>query len=244
MTKTITLICALTVSALLAGCGSGGGSSYKPKAVDKAAPLTPIAGGQEASLMPLTLGNEWVYESSIVLQQGGQQATNQTDVTFKIVKTIPGADGTKGVLEIKTAEGQPERQTWLANPKGIYQVSAGSGNSLPFTPAQPAVTFPIEKGRVITWMGTGLLPGGGRGASKLTQTILAEQEVDTAMGRMVAYPVETRQTWGTGATAGQSASTVWWVPGTGIVRFRQEIVTGQASAVQVLRIKSKSLKGS
>lgn len=243
MTKTTTLICALTAGAFLAGCNSGGGT-YQPKAVEKAAPLPAVTAGQEASIMPLTLGNEWVYESSIVVQQGGQQASNETDVTFRIVRSTTNANGTTGILEIKTQEGQPERQTWLTNSKGVYQVSAGANNALPFTPAQPAVTFPLEKGRKVNWTGTGLLPGGGRGASRLTQTILDNQEVDTAMGRMIAIPVETRQSWGSGQTAGQSASTVWWVPGTGIVRFRQEIVTPQASAVQVLRLKSKSLKGS
>lgn len=244
MTKTLTLVGALALGAFLAGCGSGDGGAYKPKAVEKAAPVPEVAAGQETNLMPFAEGNEWVYESSIVLQQGGQQATNETDVTFRVVRATPGANGTDAVLEIKSQEGQPERQTWRINPKGLYQVAAGAGNPLPFDPPQPAATFPLEKGREIKWTGVGLLPGGGRGQSTLTQRVLATQEIDTAMGRMMAIPVETRQNWGSGQTAGQSASTVWWVPGTGIVRFRQEIATPAASAVQVLRLKSKSLKGS
>jgi hypothetical protein len=71
---------------------------------------------------------------------------------------------------------------------------------------------------------------------------LAPQLVDAETGRYSAIPVETRGTFATSDAKGLVASTAYWSPGVGLVRFRQEIAINQVIAIQTLRLKAKAIR--
>lgn len=239
--KTIySIASASLLAAVLIGCGSGAGGGYTPKPVPKVAEFK-LNPGDEKTLFPLVKDNQWVYASNIIVQQGQQQATNNVELTFVVKNVVDVGNGKKATIEISSEGKVTERQAWLVNDKGIYQVTAGKDSTV-FDPIQPAVAFPPEAGREFKWEGKGLIPGGSYGVSRSVGKVLGPQEVDTDLGRMSALAVENTQTWTLNGKRGEARSTVWWAPKIGIVRFVQEIATDQIQARQTLKLKSKSIK--
>lgn len=226
------------------GCGKEGGG-YKPTPVAKVAPVT-IAEGSEQDLFPLVVGNQWVYNMEFSVEATNQQPQQgQGDLTFRVSSVVNEPDGSKkATIDILTAGKLNERQVWRTNKKGLFQITTGQiANQVTYTPAQPAILFPVTPGKTFTWSGSGAYPGGGKGTSNSRGVILGSREVDTDMGRMSAIAVESDQSWTTDkGVKGRAASTIWFAPQVGIVRFRQEIAAGNVTAVQKLTLKSKSLK--
>lgn len=222
----------------LVGCGSGGGG-YKPE-VTKPVEKVSLEAGQEQSLFPMAKGNQWTFSIDQTTSTDGQTQKSEGEVTFRIADVIPTGDGTKGILEIVIDGKVADKQTWMVNSKGIYQVAMGNATSVPFVPIQPAVVFPLEEKKEFLWKGTGITPVGKAGTSTIKSRILGMQEVDLEKDRVMAYAVESAIDGKIGAAPFACVTTTWWQPKVGFVRLRQTLAMGKATQIQTLRLKSYS----
>lgn len=226
---------------ILAGCGSGGGGSYTPKQTKKVDPAV-VAPGQEANLFPWKVGNQWTYTlEGMRMSQQGQQADPVRTITYKLTAVAPVEGGEKATFEISQDGAVMDRQVWLRNAKGIFQVSVSPAN-VPFTPMQPALVFPVKEGAKFKWTGTGVVPGGDQGKSTTESTVVGPQEIDTESGRMSGIAIETQTQWSSGNLKGMTNSVAWWTPGYGIVRFKQTAMANNVAVTQLLKLKSATLK--
>lgn len=234
--KWISGIGAAAAMVVAVGCGSGGGGTYQPKQV-KAPEKATVVAGQEAKLFPLRKGNSWTYVGEALQRAGNQTRTAPFEFTLRVANVETDANGnTNADIEVVVDGKVTERQQWRTNSRGIYQVSAGN-ERVPFAPPQPAILFPIDMNRTFEWQGRGMSPAGQVSYFSSTSRVLAPQEVDTQAGRYSAIPVESRGQISQGDQSGQYATTAFWSPNVGLVRFRQEVVIGNTAQVQVLRLK-------
>lgn len=224
--------------AVLVGCGQSG--EYQPTPVKSVQPAV-VARGEERTLFPLQVGNQWVYTVEDQQRRGDQAASRTAEAVFRVSKAEPMGDGTKAVIEVSFDGRVQETQSWLVDSTGIYQLTAGR-SALVYEPKQPALLFPVDTGRTFQWKGKGLMPDGTSGTGTLDNRILGPQEVDTEMGRMSAFCVETTGTFRSQRGQGRMRSMVWWAPKVGLVRWRMELSVGELGAVQTLRLKSYTLK--
>lgn len=222
------------------GCGKKDSGS-KPDAGKKSEAAS-LPRGQETSLLPLAMGNQWVYTAEIVGQGGSRIGTTRSTLTLKVVKVTPTKSGVKARIQILNDRGdKPEFQNWFVNNKGIYQLTAGRKET-GFVPPQPAILFPPDPSKKFTWSGTGFRPYGGIGPVTVKSDIRALQEVDTELGSMGAYPVHSVSEYTVDKKKVETESTVWWSPKVGFVRYLQVVRTPDAAIRQILRLKSYSLK--
>lgn len=232
-------LCVALALFCIAGCGDKQANTV-PKQAPKVI-ATEVPAGQEMTLFPMVVGNQWIYnvESALQTPQGSKSATQEA--TFRISEVKPFHDGKTCTLEVIAAGKVTEKSSWSIDSKGIYQNTAGTP-PVPYNPPQPVMTFPPKKGSKFTWSGVGKRNVGANGPIKANSTILGPQEVDTDMGRMSAIAVETRATWSDKNVEYQMASTVWWAPGVGIVRYLQVVGSKDGTSSVLLRLKSHSLK--
>jgi len=232
-----TLVCACVVS----GCSHEPADKFVAKPPETIPPAT-VTPGNETALFPLDKGNQWTYSVSVLTRTNGQDGQTQNyDSVWTVTSSKTSGDGVEATIETSSpATSKKDVQIWRANSKGIYEVADGDP-LVNFTPPFPVITFPVKEGTVYNWQGTG--PNGmkGGGPQKSVRTIRASQVVDTDMGRMSAIPVDDSGTLMTNGKQGQSASTIWFAPGVGIVRLRQEVVVGNSGYVLLIKLKSKSL---
>lgn len=229
------------VTLFAAGCGSGG-SSYKPEPV-KPVGTASIKPGEEAKLFPWAVGNQWTYACETTQQVQGQTVGGAFDLTFKITAVTPTADGERCEVEITNSTNPKAKdlQRWERNSKGIFQVAVGNP-MIAYNPPQPVILFPAETGRKFTWKGSGMTPAAKQGTTTVESEILGPQQVDGATERYSAIAVSTKGTFSYGTSNGQVASTAYWQPGTGLVRYRQEVAIGNGVSLQVLRLKAKTVR--
>lgn len=213
-----------------AGCGSkdnaaAAATGGKP---EPAVPPAEVKAGDEASLMPLATGNQWTYTSD----------ANQ--ITLKVANVAPQGDGKKATIEIFVNDKLTSRQVWLQNKTGMYQLAQGL-NPKPFNPPQPILLFPIERGKVSKYTGTGPVDNAtGRIQSELR--VDGPQPVDTDMGEKSGILVRQAVLLTAGKVQGRLVSNTWFAPGIGIVRLRNDIQVGNGQRTEVLRLKNYTLK--
>ena len=228
-----TTIIALAAACLAAGCGKSGGYEPKPTLEITPAKFTP---GEERSIMPLEVGNQWVF----VMQTGNQTR----DITIEVVSVEVDGDGKTAVIEVNDGLGNVQPSTWHVDSTGVYQMTARDNEA--YDPPQLLVPFPFETGREFTIEGTGPLPVAGVGPYKTEGKVLGPQEIDTAMGdsavRMSAIAVQSITTWETDEGKNVSRATTWWAPGIGFVRQMQEFSTPGGKGAVLLKLKSYSFK--
>lgn len=243
MRQSYVSICSIVLASglLVAGCGSGQGK-YQPQPQK---PLPPVAvkPGDEASLFPLKVGNQWTYSVESLTRIGTQTGTGRTEMIFKVLQVTPGANGTIAKIEVKTTSpnAKPDTQIWEVNKSGIYQRSVGNP-PIPFVPVQPVVMFPAEAGKKFSWKGTGLTAGGKLGTSTVESKTMPQQEVDGDGARYTAIGVDSRGTFSIGATKGMMASLSFWSPGVGLVRYRHEVAYENRVEVLTLKLKAKTVR--
>ncbi|MBI5708410.1 MAG: hypothetical protein HZC36_15615 [Armatimonadetes bacterium] len=245
MNKVVVIGTVAVLALAAAGCRpkEGTGSSSQASAPPK--PVTPasVKPGEEATLFPLKVGTQWTYKVETRRVADGRETTGSGEVTLRVASATPIPGGVKATLDTIDREGKvAQSQEWQVTAKGIYQITAGQ-NSVPFSPPQPAILFPIDSNRTFSWKGTGVSPVGRGGAQEFQNTVTEAQEIDTDMGPFSAIPVESGGKFKTSDDSGKplegrTVSTTYWVPKVGIARFRQEIIAGQIRLLQVLVLKS------
>lgn len=226
---------ALAVLAL-AGCKGGDSTGYvpvPPPKVEKAS-LKP---GDEMSLFPVAVGNQWTYEVNTVVRNAKQQQTSNGEITFKVVNVEETADGKKAQMEIWAKGKLTDRQVWTIGPKGIFKVSAGLKTVTTFSPPAPIVLFPLDKYKTFTWEGLG-----GKVKRKASSRVLPVQEIDTDEKRFSAYPIETKGQNSDGKLVQTTLETNWLVPGVGLVRNHLIAVSPSVASEMRINLKSHTLK--
>ncbi len=242
MPKSIGLAVLAMAALSIVACGKSDQAASNAKPPPKIQPAV-VAPGQEMSLFPVAEGNQWVYEVNTSLQTNQGTRTNTQEATFRITKVSPEGDGKLATMEVVIDGKVSERSQWSVDSSGIYQNSAGNP-VVPFKPRQLIVKFPIANEGTFSWTGTGRRNAGSNGLQTVNSKILGPQEVDTPMGRLSAIAVESESTWKDAKNTYSMKGTIWWAPNIGIVRYVQAIGAPGAISTVVLRIKSKSLKGS
>lgn len=233
------LATALCLASLLVGCGSKadytGGASVK-----SAAPVVPavVNPGEEASLFPLVVGNQWTFEvEGTSMSTNGGQTPLSGEITLKLTKVddIPG--GKQGTMEVYRNGQLNNRQVWSVTKDGVFQISS-TLKLVPSTPPQPIAHFPLKEGEAIKWKGTG--PFGGDPAVPMESTLTNKgpRTVDTGMGQMSAIMFESLTTIKTAKINAETQNTVWLKPGTGIVRLLQVEKAAGGQGAATLRLKS------
>ncbi len=236
-----TAVLAAIALGVVLGCGSGSGSAYEAKPIKKPPPAA-VKPGEEASLFPLKVGNQWTYVAETQTTTSGVGSTVTDELTLRVAKVEPFGGGSQATIEVVSGKGRPTTyQIWRADKAGIYQVRSDS-KSEPFVPPQPAIKFPATAGSKFEWTGTGPTATAEKLSTTVKSTILAPQEIDTMSERVSAIPVEmtSRYTGKNGETL--IASVTYWVPNIGLARMRQEIRFGNTAVVQVLRLKANVVK--
>ncbi len=223
------MVCGISAAIVLSGCGSKD-SGYVANTI-KEPEKAEVKSGEEKDLFPLAVGNQWTYtlekQVAASTNQGGSEAY---DITLKVVKVDQTANGTQALMEILRDEKVTDRQTWVVNDKGIYQLTASINDGktgpkdIPMTPMQPALLFPAKAGSTFEWKGKGAAMVGKVGDMTSKSRVLDAQNVDSDMGkRFSTIPVETKGSFTVPGQKGEFASTVWFTPKVGMVRIIQSV---------------------
>lgn len=225
------------------GGGCGNDKSSTPISTANQIPKAEVRPGEEASLFPLEVGNQWVYVKSTQMSGPKGIASNSGEVTFRVASSKRSGAETRAMLELVEKGKITARQEWVVNSKGIFQATSGV-NASPLRPIQPAIVFPIKEGQPFTWSGTGTRVSGTQGTSNMTSVVRGPQEVDTEMGRMSGISVESSSAWSEKGKRYLGQNVSWWKPKVGLVRYVQTLDSETGiRGVLTLSLKSSSLKG-
>ena len=220
----------------LAGCSGKAGDSYVPV---KATPIPPaqVEKGKEASLLPFKVGNSWTYIAKTVVQIQNKQTSREAIVTFRIskVEDVPG--GRRATLELISNNKTVDRQVWMVNSRGIYQISIGTTKPRIFSTPIPAILFPVENGKKFSWTGSD-----GKTQMTYNFTVMGSQEVDTEEKRLAGIAIESKGTSKSGKITEKTDRTIWFTPGVGIVRIRESTLSNVGGSELLLSLKSHTVK--
>jgi hypothetical protein len=231
------LLCAAVV---VAGCGSKGSSGYTPKPI-KTATVTPIAPGEDKTLFPVAVGNQWTYESVSDSVSQNQPRRVTQNITMEVKAIEPDGNGQKVTVELREEDVIKSTQIWKIDDTGVYQVSVKTEQAeAQFTPPQCVLKFPVKVDEEWTYEGVAPSALGIKSNNKSVSTNKGPQLVDTYAGQVSAYRVDTK-TELTGSAmqdgksvplAGSQMSSAFFAPKMGMVRLVQT-VQGRAGAETV-----------
>lgn len=240
---------------MLGGCGGDKATakvSSAPAAPAKPMQSAMVPPGQEATYFPFAVGNQWTFESTLTKVVGAQQiAPVRETLTYSITKVSPAPNGGQyAQFDIFSGSKLVDKQIWMLNKKGLYQIAVGIKLNRFSTP-QTLCTFPVKLGNKVNWIGTVTDDQGQRRSIKVTSTLAGEELTDTATTTYNALTIESKGTMTGSNMKTQLAHRLWLVPKVGIARFRQEMV-GEVDAkdpagkmrkvpvglVQLLKLKS------
>jgi hypothetical protein len=227
---------ALCAIAIVVGCSGGSGGGYVPTPAPKIPPAK-LTSGQEASLFPMAVGNEWTYEIETITRTKTQQATRKVDAIFRVVKVEKVGDGSRATLDLLSGDKVVDRQVWSINSKGIFQNSIGKDKVRLFSTPIPAIVFPVSEGQKFSWSGTD-----GKYKMTFNSTVRGSQEVDTAAKRLSAIAVDSLGESVAGKITEKTDRTIWFAPGIGIVRIRESTGSQVGLSEMVLYLKSHKVK--
>lgn len=224
------------VAIAIVGCRGGDGNGYTPVPPSKLEPVS-VKPGQEATLMPIAVGNQWTYNVETIIATQKGKAQRKGELTFKITKVDDTSNGKRATIDILSSGKVTERQIWLVNDKGIYQVSTGVAKPVTYSTPIPLILFPVDKNKTFKWKGSG-----GPYQRSIDAKILENQEVDTDEKRYSAIGVETKGENKDGKVTQKTSGIIWFVPGVGLVRYRESTLSSENATEQLLQLKSHSLK--
>lgn len=231
--KPLPLAIALIVAA---GCSGGGGDSYVP-VKKQAIPEAKVAPGQEAALFPFAVGNSWTYVARTAARVKNRQSTQEAEITFRVAKIEDTKNGKRATIDLITKDKVVDRQVWLSNSRGIYQISIGATKPRVFTSPIPAILFPVEPAKRFSWKG-----GDGNVNMTLNFTVTGAQEVDTEEKRLSAIAVESTGTSVKGKLTEKTERVIWFAPGIGIARIRESTASSVGASELLLSLKSHNVK--
>ncbi len=232
---------ALPLSLVLGGCLHGGATGYERQPVAEIEPVK-LSTGQDANLIPLDKGSIWNYSFESEQESNGKVGQGQGAIlTYQVTESETANNSTHATFELLQEKTVIERQRWIEDTTGVYQVSVGPKETAFSTP-QPVMMFPVKDHQTFEWRGTGICPDGNWGQIVAKSKVLGSQDVDTDVGRISAIAVETNVTFTVSGKAGSAISTTWFKPGVGIVRFKQETLGDKIKTISILRLKNYSLK--
>lgn len=240
----LSIVC---LSAAVLGCNKGGGESktsvrenseYKPVPVERLDSV-PYKPGEEELLFPMKVGNAWTYEVEENIRRLNAPApvTTRSELILRCTNVVRIGDKVKGTIESVYQGRVNERQVWTMDKSGLYQTSVGDP-AIPYTPPMPAFRSPLTKGAVVEHKGRGFVADGSVTDFTGSTIIDGPAEADTGIGRVNAMAVRNDMKWAKGV----SASTTWYAPKIGIVRWRQEVSANGVVAIQVMRLTKLDLK--
>jgi hypothetical protein len=227
---------ALAAFIVVVGCSGGSGGGYVPKKVSTLTPAS-VKAGQEASLFPFKVGNSWTYRTVTAQRIGNRTQERTADVTFKVVNVEDAGGGKRATIDLIVADKPVDRQVWISNSRGIYQVSIGRAKPRVFSTPIPAVLFPVEAGNKFKWSGS-------EGNTKLaySSVVVGPQEVDTDEKRMSAIAIESKGSSSNPKVSEKLERTIWFVPGVGIVRIRESATSNVGASELLISLKSHQVK--
>ncbi len=200
-------------------------------------PLQTPLSTQVKDLAPWKKDVSWTYSLDFMQQEPGKQReSTQAEMTMSVNQL----DGEKATIEVKNPADR-ELIVWQATDKGIVQVEAKDGKSK-FDPPMPLVPATLKAGEEVIWKGTGQRVDSTVGPFEVRVKVLGEEEVDTNMGRMKAWSIESKAAWQIDGKPILSETRTWWSPGVGMVRMTREMIGPEYARMLVLRLKSHTVK--
>lgn len=217
--------------ALALGCGKD--DEYQPKKTQEV-PVAKFAAGEEAKLVPLAVGNQWVYT---MIRSG-----ERSELTLKvesIQQTPDGKEATIGVYPSDSNTVVPtQTMVWRVTDTGVYQITTGTETV--YDPPQLLIPFPPDEKADFEHEGTGGRPVGGPGEYQSTIKVLGAQPIDTDNGRMSGFAIHSITSWESEVGPAVASTMTWWSPGIGFVRQIQEVRTSEQTIKVLLKLKSHS----
>jgi hypothetical protein len=253
--KLILLTMSITLAAALTGCGDkSSGTKYVPKPPKEPAKFA-LAAGQEKTIFPMVVGNQWVYEVQLTTQDArGQQGNGATELTFTVTEVKEVNGGTEGTLEVTQVDASTKKvqvvdsQIWRVDSTGLYQVKIGIDDAAKktkvraFSPPQTVIAFPIAEDKSFEWKGSAPI-GDKVGPASMAGMIKGTLNVDTGIGDLNALKVEQIQNWSINGEDAKMTTTSYWAAGVGLVRMFQQVESSSGAAGMTrLNLKSKALK--
>lgn len=232
---------AIAASLFTAGCTGGEPPDKFVAKTPDAIPAATVTPGNEGTLMPLDKGNQWTYSVAYVTKVNGQDQPQRTyDTVWTVTQSSQSNGVTTATIQSVGGSEKNDLQSWRLDSTGLYEVADGSPQ-VSFNPPFPVLKFPIKDDSQYSWKGTGPNGTSQGGPQTSLRTLRGSEEVDTDMGQMSAIAVDDSGTLDVKGKPGTSSSTLWFTPGVGIVRLRQEVLVGNNGYVMLLKLKSKSL---
>jgi len=244
MKKSWISLVGVTAAFALVGCGKSGSSEYKPVPPKKPEVAT-VAPGQETTLFPTAVGNRWSFDAKTEALTPNGTISNASTITLEVKEATPAdAQGvSRATIEVFKGEVLQDRQIWAFKSDGIYQEQLGLDKPMRPDPMQLTVPFPIEVDKAVPWKGKALSATGTE--ADIDQEIVNKgpEDVDTIVGMLSAYRVETTQKFKVKTSDVQVTNISWWAPKIGLVRYKQETkVDGRKVQGQTLLLKQYTVK--
>lgn len=244
MKKSWISLVGVTTALALVGCGKSGSSEYKPVPPKKPEAVA-VAPGQEATLFPTAVGNRWSFDAKTEALTPNGAISNSSTIILEVKDVTPAdAEGvSRATIEVFKGEVLQDRQIWVFKSDGIFQEQLGLDKPMRPDPMQMTVPFPIEVDKPVPWKGKAMSATGA--VADIDQEIVHKgpEDVDTIVGMLNAYRVETTQKFKVKAADVIVTNISWWAPKIGLVRYKQETkVDGKKVQSQTLLLKQYTVK--
>lgn len=223
--KLSSLTLVILAGALAGACGKSTPSVYKPVPAKTITPAK-VEAGKEAILFPMTVGNTWRY--AVTMSQLTAQGTvpMRAEFVLEVKKVDPIEGGVRAMVDVFRGEVLQDQQTWRVDATGIYQEEIGLEKKNKGS-GHPAVPFPIELGKNIEWKGKAPSPTGEVRDMEVTVLSKGVEEVDSLIGTVSAYRIETSQKFKDAKGNELVATSVaYWAPKIGLIRQKQDVKAG------------------
>jgi hypothetical protein len=227
----------------MAGCqkGAPAASNEPTKPPDE----TPAAKISSKELIDFQTGSQWVFTLEATGKSKEGEQSTEGEFTMKVTDARSAENGLTANIQTTTVAGEEPKKlrdmTWRLDDGGLFQV-ADNDNKDAFDPPMPLLPDTLEVGQKVGWKGTGPRIDDTIGPVEVAIKVIGPEEVDTLMGRMSTWCVESAAVWKVDGQVCKSLTTTWWSPKVGLVRMNRELDTPQYGLSSMLRLKSHTVK--
>lgn len=244
----------LAVVSIVLGCQPGPTAEASPstepavKTEKEALTKEPVVSNEQTDLSTKVLDlapwkdkASWTYQLEVVRSEPGKEpSAGQAEMSMIVNKLAAADQGSTATIEVKNPADR-ELIVWKSSPEGIFQTEAKDGKSK-FEPPMPLVPPTLKAGEIVIWKGKGQRIDGSTGDFEVRVKVTGEEEVDTEMGRMKAWAIESKAAWEKDGKPILSETHTWWSPGVGMVRMTREMLGPEYAQKLVLRLKNHTVK--